>query len=385
MLRILLVLFLCLQCTLVQAADKLSLNFQNLEIAKALKSLADISGTALILEDGLQGQLTMKLEAESFAEALDIICQAKGLNYRFVKSIAVVGPGNKGQASYLPLVSYRLNFRSAQELASELKELFQGKLLAEPLTNTLLLKGNSTEQKRLQELLTTLDRPSPQVSMEAKILAINEEVSKSLGIRWNWDNLPSTHGTDSETYGGHFKLWRKNNFSYNATLNALLTEGKAKIIAKPCLLTLPGKEATIFIGDHIPVQTEKRDSNGSYTSTEYVDAGIKLKYTPIISADNKYITAKVHTEVATASLVSEMTNYKITSRTADTYVRLADKETLVIGGLINEEEQKNLQKVPLLGDIPLIGALFRSHHKKKSKVEVIMLLTPHILLAPTQK
>ena len=126
------------------------------------------------------------------------------------------------------------------------------------------------------------------------------------------------------------------------------------------------------------MQTEKHNSTGSYTTTEYLDAGIKLTYTPIVSGDGKMVTATVHTEVSTPTLVSEMKNYRITSRTADTNVRMLTGETLVIGGLINEEEQKSIQKVPLLSNIPLFGELFKNRTRRKAKTEVIMILTPHI-------
>ena len=149
------------------------------------------------------------------------------------------------------------------------------------------------------------------------------------------------------------------------------------MLATPSLITIPGKEASIFIGSHIPVVTEKHNNGESTYSTEYVDAGIKLTYTPVVSRDG-YITSTVHTEVSTPTLISELKNYRINSRTADTNVRMRNGETLVIGGLISEEEQKQLQQIPFLSKIPLLGALFRNHYNSKSKTEVIMLLTPHL-------
>ena len=137
------------------------------------------------------------------------------------------------------------------------------------------------------------------------------------------------------------------------------------MLATPSLITIPGKEASIFIGSHIPVVTEKHNNGESTYSTEYVDAGIKLTYTPVVSRDG-YITSSVHTEVSTPT------------RTADTNVRMRNGETLVIGGLISEEEQKQLQQIPFLSKIPLLGALFRNHYKSKSRTEVIMLLTPYL-------
>lgn len=173
-------------------------------------------------------------------------------------------------------------------------------------------------------------------------------------------------------------FWRGFAFRFNATLNALISNGKARILATPRIITIPGKEASIFIGDHIPVQTEKHDSSGSYTATEYLDAGIKLQYAPIISEDGKMVTASVHTEVSTPVLISELKNYRITSRTADTNVRMYSGETLVIGGLISEEQHRTMQKVPFLSKIPLLGELFKNRSRSHNKTEVLLLLTPHI-------
>ena len=287
---------------------------------------------------------------------------------------------------------YPLSYAQAGELAAALKELFTGKIGIDKSTNSLILYGPEAEQHRLATLLKALDKATKQVTLEAKIIAISKEHNKQLGINWNWDTIPQRdeNTTDSDTtdttensFGGNFKFWRGYAFRFNATLNALISKGKAKVLAKPRIITIPGREASIFIGDHIPVQTEKHDSGGYYTATEYLDAGIKLQYLPLISQDGKMVTAKVHTEVSTPVLISELKNYRITSRTADTHVRMFSGQTLVIGGLISEEEQNTLQKIPFLGDLPLLGKLFSNRTKKRSKVEVMLLLTPHITDAGT--
>ena len=306
-----------------------------------------------------------------------------------------IAPANSPSYSLPPVASsiniqklYPLSYASAGELANALKELFDGKLSVDKSTNSLIFYGPMAEQKRLQDLLQTLDTATKQVTLEAKIVALSQENNKSLGVNWNWDTIPQREVNESDstedsnstnnTFGGNFKFWRGYAFRFNATLNALISKGKAKVLAKPRIITIPGREASIFIGDHIPVQTEKHDSGGYYTATEYLDAGIKLQYLPLISQDGKMVTAKVHTEVSTPVLISELKNYRITSRTADTHVRMFSGQTLVIGGLISEEEQNSLQKIPFLGDLPLLGKLFSNRTKRRSKVEVMLLLTPHI-------
>ena len=287
------------------------------------------------------------------------------------------------------LLIVKLNYAYAHELKKALQNIFgSDKLAVDTITNAILFKGSSSDGLRLQKAISVLDVPTKQVTLEAKVIALSKEDSKNLGINWNWDKIPQNEdnrnnnnydeNNSSNNFGGNFKFWRGYSFKFNATLNALIAKGKAKILATPSIITIPGKEASIFIGDHIPVQTEKHNSTGSYTTTEYIDAGIKLAFTPIVSKDGKMVTASVHTEVSTPTLVSEMKNYRITSRTADTNVRMLNGETLVIGGLINEEEMKSLQKVPLLSNIPIFGELFKNRSKRKAKTEVIMFLTPHI-------
>ena len=284
--------------------------------------------------------------------------------------------------------TYTLSYAKAQDVYETLQTLYPAKLTHDIVTNSLIFYGSDTAQTQLQKLLQQLDIPTQQVTLEAKIIAISRENTKNLGVNWEWDNIPqrnentaSDNNSSSSNYDGSFKFWRGYAFRFHATLNAMISSGRAKILATPRIITIPGREASIFIGDHIPVQTEKHNSTGSYTATEYLDAGIKLAYCPIISSDGKMVTAKVHTEVSTPSLVSELKNYRITSRTADTNVRMYSGETLIIGGLISDEQQESLRRVPFLSDIPVLGELFKNRSKKSSTTEVMLLLTPHITQA----
>ena len=284
------------------------------------------------------------------------------------------------------IATYPLSYARAKDVQEALQGVFKQKLAQDAITNSLILCGTAEEHVRLAQLLPKLDVATRQVTLEAKIIAISRENSKDLGIKWGWDTIPqrsesttSDNDSDSDSnYDGNFKFWRGYAFRFNATLSALIANGKARILATPRIITIPGQQASIFIGDHIPVQTEKHDSSGSYTATEYLDAGIKLEYAPIISCDGKMVTARVHTEVSTPVLISELKNYRITSRTADTNVRMYSGETLVIGGLISEEQQRSIQRIPFLSKIPILGELFINRSKKSAQSEVLLLLTPHI-------
>lgn len=371
-------------------AETISLTVQNAEIKDVLQAAASITGKNIITDSSVNGKISVSFHDLPLTSALDIITCAKGLGYRSIDDVIVVSSLENMSHYNNSVASYKLNYVPAADIAETLKSLFSnGKLTVDSMTNTVLFVGSSSEEQRLRSAIAALDIPSRQVTLEARIIAVNREQTENLGIGWNWDTIPQKEDRNTNTdsannndyYGGNFKFWHGYSFNFNATLNALFADGKAKILATPRIITVPGKEASIFIGDHIPVQTEKHDSSGTYTATEYLDAGIKLTYTPIVSSDGKMITASVHTEVSTPTLVSEIRNYKITSRTADTNVRMCSGETLVIGGLINEEEQKSIQKIPLLSNIPLLGELFKNRTSRKTKTEVLMLLTPHITAA----
>ena len=278
-------------------------------------------------------------------------------------------------------VHYKLSYIPAAVAKETLQPLCSmGKLSTDVLSNNLFYYGSIEEAQQLAKALAAIDLPSKQITLEAKVISLSNESSKNLGVSWAWEPIPQyeSESSASSATSGNFKFFRSNSLRFGATLNALIAKGKAKILASPHIITLPGKQGQIFIGDHIPYQIEKHDSSGNYSATEYIDAGISLRYTPILDEQGRIITASVQTEVSTPTLVAELKNYKVTSRRLDTSVRMYSGETLVIGGLITEEEQRTLQKLPFLGDLPLLGQLFKNRSRSKNKTEILLLLTPYI-------
>lgn len=361
------------------AAGNVSLNIQKGDIKDVLAALSSISGQSIVTDDSVKGTISIDLVDIPFLTALDLITRSKGLAYKNIDNVIVVSSYENIDKYFGNIGVYKLQYAKASEVLTTLKALIKnGALSADDVTNSIVFTGNSGDEAKLRDALKVLDVATKQVTLEAKIIAMSVDDSKSLGIAWDWTELPQATDTSSTSeYGGIIHLGHGYTSRFQATLSALVTNGKAKILATPRIITIPGKAASIFIGDHIPVLTDKIENGTTTTTTSYVDAGIKLSYTPIVS-DNGYITAVVHTEVSTPTLVSELKNYKITSRTADTNVRMRNGETLVIGGLIDEEEQKSLQKVPFLSNIPILGELFKSRTTTKSKTEVMMILTPYI-------
>lgn len=376
-----------------------TLSVKNATLQETVAALARMSGRNIIADPKITEPVTLHLEKVSLSAALDILTTAQGLTCVKKDGVILITREDTLKKQAACFFTFPLNYVKAEDLQKSLSAILtSGKLAADPVSNSLLFNGSPTDAGKIKEALQTLDRATQLVTLEAKILSINKSEEKNLGLQWTWDTLPqyinvrngSESGNDSgrntadSSHQGNLRLWNgtQASFCYTATLNALITSGKAKVLATPSLITVPGKEASIFIGSHIPVVTEKHNNGESSYSTEYVDAGIKLTYTPVVSCDG-YITSSVHAEISTPTLVSELKNYRINSRSADTNVRMRNGETLVIGGLINEEEQKQLQQIPFLSKIPLLGALFKNHYRRKDKTEVIMLLTPYLSEAGT--
>ena len=271
--------------------------------------------------------------------------------------------------------------------------------------NALILYGTDSEYERAKNLLQELDIPIKQVSLEAKVLAINKSAAKDLGIEWKWSEVPqypdyqpassATSNNVSTITEGYYKRDHGNSgygiiqfgrnpeglhyeMYYGAKINALINNGKAKMLSRPHISTIQGNEAIMSVGDRIPVPKTEVSNNITTTSYDYEESGIILKVTPRINEDGS-ITATVYTEVSTPQYVSAMGVYRFNKRSANTIITLKDSEPMVIGGLIGKEEEKSISKIPFLGDLPILGALFRNHHKSSSESELMIFLTAHVI------
>lgn len=262
------------------------------------------------------------------------------------------------------------------------------RVFVNPEVNALVLFGTPTEYERAKNLLAMLDVELKQVSVEARLIAIDKSDSKNLGVEWYWSPIPQNSSTrrenmsDSNAYGliqfGRAFENVRNEWYFNAKINALVTNGKAKILSRPNVMTIQGREAVINVGSSVPVPRSQTTNSTVTTSFEYRDAGIILRYTPRINEDGT-ITATVHVEVSTPQYVADLQAYRFNTRSADTTVTVQNGEPMIIGGLIGAEEEKSVSKIPFLGDLPILGALFRNHRKNKSESELMILITARVI------
>ena len=375
------------------AGPLVNMNVVNTEVRDVLTALASVGGVSIVADDSASGKITIQLTNIAFETALELVTKTKGLVYQKIGNVIVVASSEKLHKGFGSVQVIKVNYANLKKtLALVVPE---DRLKVDDATNAIIFNGSPGEAEVIRKTLAELDVPYQQISLEAQVVALNKNVSKDLGIDWSWSGLPAkterdttTTGTTTDTtitreYPGVIRFGRNPEgipyeFTFQAKLSALVSKGDARILAKPNITTIDGKEANILIGDRIPVLVDRTENGKTTTTIEYVDAGIKLKYTPRINADGQ-ITAVVHTEVSTPTLVPEMKAYRITTREAETNVRMQDGETMVIGGLIGSEESGGKNRVPFLADLPILGKLFESVHKTKTETEVIIFLTARIV------
>ena len=268
------------------------------------------------------------------------------------------------------------NIASSTSLESVIKTVVpSGKFAVHKETNQIVLNVTGEEEKGLKSIIQSVDRDMKQVRLEATIMAMEHSYTKETGFRWSWLSLTG-HGNDKTNSYGAISFGKAPNgeaykFFVKPELSLLETSGKAVVIATPSIMTLNGEAAHILIGERITVIEESISNGERKRSIHYEEVGIKLDYTPVVTK-NGTIDTSIRAEVSSPIMVSEMKSYKITTRQAQTRVRLQPGEVLVIGGLMDNRDQKQIEKIPVLGDIPLLGKLFRHSRKTKDSVEMVI-------------
>jgi type II secretory pathway component GspD/PulD (secretin) len=272
--------------------------------------------------------------------------------------------------------------------------------------NLLVLVGTAREVLRALELLRKVDVKQPQVVIEAKVLDVSEASLKSLGLSWGFlqsgevrrldreGNAPFPIGDKrfpTQQSGGFNRDGQlgldfnfvKKPIDFSVTLNALAEDRRNRLLASPRVATLDGRPATIFIGDEVNyVKLIQQTPQGANVQTDSVQAGIILRVLPRVHEDNS-ITLHIQPEVSVITGFLEVPGGgrlpQLARRNTDTTIRVNNGETVIIGGLIREADIKTIQKVPLLGDLPFLGYLFRRTNSNREKSEIIITLTVRVL------
>jgi len=431
--------------------ERLTLNFQDIDVRAVLQLLADTSGQNIVVSDTVQGSVTLRLQNVPWDQALDIVMRTKGLAMRRRDNVILVGPAeelaNREKAELqarkeveelAPLRSeyLQVNYAKAADLSILIKGKSGNSLLSQrgsvaidERTNTLLLQDTPDRLADIRRLVGTLDIPVRQVLIESRVVIVNDDFSRKLGVRLgttgvrqNGSNgLVSVSGSAAsnntiissalsnlQTTGSAFPvtvptgttgyLDRYNvnmpvsnpagriamsvlsgNYIVDLELSAAQAEDRAEIVSSPHVITSNQKEATIEQGVEIPYQ---ESSSSGATTTQFKKAVLALKVKPQITPDNRVILDLTITKDSIGQLVQSATGGQVPSidtRTITTQVLVNDGQTVVLGGIMETERRTSDNKVPMLGDIPVLGYLFKSRTRTNNKDELLIFVTPKIL------
>lgn len=426
---ILLTVILGIICSNIISASANELEAVDVDIRNLLTSIALANNLNIVISDEVQGNVSVKLSNINAQDMIKIIVANNNYTYQFKDNVIYISKGDKDinlytvQINYLELdkIAQTINLMLTGNLTDKIddkdkKTAINNKVMIDESENTISFYGTLKQYEQIKNFLQEQDKPQKQVSLEAKVTAIQKDAAKDLGVSWEWSKLPQspeheiTYDTvkhtvinedgskeeitdylpvdevtrkwnDDENIPGVIRFGKgvdgyPYEFYYAAKIDALISDGKANILARPNITTIQGKEAVINIGSEVPVPTVSTTNSTTTTSIKYREAGIILKCTPRVNEEG-IITVKVHTEVSSPMYVEDMKAYRFQKRSADTIVRLKDGQTMVIGGLIGSDEAKQMSKIPFLGDIPILGNLFKHIQKSKSDTEVMIFLTAH--------
>ena len=362
--------------------ETITISVRNASLKDTVLGICRSYGISVVGVESLKGNITASVKGESPEE----IIKELGRLYHFTvtkqhKTFLIESEDTALENRELYVVSpEHLPAESLSNIMGTVVKNDKMAVLSEQ--NEVIMHLTSGEKRRVETLINAVDKEPKQVQLEATIIAMEQSYAKEQGFRWSWLSLTG-HGEDkTNSYGavtfGKTPGGEAYKFFVKPELSLMESSGKAVLIAKPSIMALNGETAHILIGERIPVIEEAEVNGERKRSTRYEEVGIKLNYTPIITA-NGGVDAKIHAEVSTPIMVSEMKAYKISTRQAHTRVRLQQGEVLVIGGLMDNRDQHQIQKIPILGDIPLLGKLFRHSRKTKDSIEMLILVRANVV------
>ena len=433
--------------------ERLTLNFQDIDVRSVLQLLADTSGQNIVVSDSVTGNLTLRLQNVPWDQALDIVLRTKGLDKRRQDNVIIIGPteelasrekaqlaAHKEVQELSPIRSeyMQVNYAKVADLAKMIRPTGgaagggknsllspRGSLSIDERTNTLLVQDTAEKLADIRRLVQTLDVPVKQVLIEARIVVVSDTFERDLGAQFGVTSAQSNgnngllaitgNGTGADTmvqsaltnigsglastpvvtpalanrYMVNTPAANTNgsigisllggSYLVDLALSAAENEGKSETISSPRVITANQKQATIMQGVEIPYQ---ESASSGATTTQFKNAVLSLKVTPLITPDNRVILDIDVSDDTVGQQVTSATGGSVPSidtRQIQTQVLVGDGQTVVLGGILETTKSYAANKVPWLGDIPILGHLFKSTTDINNKTELLIFITPKIL------
>ncbi|MDE2294648.1 MAG: type IV pilus secretin PilQ [Gammaproteobacteria bacterium] len=430
------------------SGQRLTLDFQNIDVRSVLQLLADTGGQNIVVSDAVTGNLTLRLQNVPWDEALDIVLRTKGLDKVHEGNVLIVGPTAELAAEEKAHLAARdqiqqleplhteflqVNYAKASDLAALIKAAGgknsmlspRGALSVDERTNTLLIKDTAERLASIRRLVRKLDVPVKQVLIEARIVVVTDQFERDLGARFGVtkyaqngntgllsvtgngtgadtmtqsaiSNLNSNHTLYPVTAPSLGNRYQVNlpvanpagaiglsilgsSYLVDLELSAAQNEGRGEVISSPRVITANQKEATIMQGVEIPYQ---QSASSGATTTQFKKAVLSLKVTPLITPDNRVLLDLDVSDDSVGQSVASATGGNVPSintREIITQVLVNDGQTVVLGGILDTTKSNTADKVPYLGDIPVLGHLFKNTTRINNKTELLVFITPKIL------
>ncbi len=387
----------------VDPGPRVSLDVQDAEIGTVLRSLASFSGTNIVASPRTMGKVTVKLDQVPWREALAVILRAHNFDYVEEHGIIRVDTAEDLRAesvavqmaakqiddlAKLTLGIAPMRFANAEEVKDALEQMLtqRGSIDVDVRTNSLLINDIAERVVVIKEMAAELDSRTPQVEINARLVDLDARATRELGVSWGLHAFQpdgtSLIGDASvnnliQEPNGQFRVGTVKNWGeLSAQLDALENDNKAELISNPVITTTDNREASILVGQKIPLIVADEAGNAM---TQLTTIGILLKVTPHINGDD-LITLDVHNEVSDlSSQATVQGGVIINTSESDTRVMVNNGETAIIAGLIRSVESKLKSGIPVLQDIPILGGLFRHETKTQNSRELVIFVTPRIV------
>lgn len=406
-----LLMLLCLSMTLRANDDRLSLTFDDAPVERILQALADYQNTNLLIAPGVEGRLSLRLDNVGWERALALVTQLAKLTVVQEEGVLLVYPESwqqlqaqqekvereeEKQQTPLEQQTVTLHYASASDIYRSLqaeRSLMtpRGSVTVDSRTNSLLLRDTAEALRDTERWLKALDLPLEQVELAAHIVTINEEHLRELGV--NWGTSPAEVVTQAlrnplleiplavsnPAFRAGVTLGQVSGELLNLELSALEQENQIEIIASPRLFTSHQQTASIKQGTEIPY--EVKSGNSGATAIEFKEAVLGMEVTPVVLGNGRIqLKLRLSQNLPGRSLnIGDNQVLSIDKQEIETQVTLRDGETLALGGIFQQQRTQSEKRVPWLGDMPLLGNLFRQQTDEQKKKELVIFITPRLV------
>ncbi|MDA0693225.1 MAG: type IV pilus secretin PilQ family protein [Proteobacteria bacterium] len=421
--------------------DRISLNFQDIEVRAVLQLIADFTELNLVASDTVTGRITLRLQNVPWDQALELVLKTRGLDQRQIGNVLMIAPAeeisererqqieaNKQIAELAPLSTEFIRVRYAE--ANEVVDLFsagsedggslisaRGSVIVDPRTNSLIVTETAAKLTEIRSLIDLVDIPIRQVMIEARIVIAQSSLDEELGIRWGGGHTNTNFGGNAlsvsgdtanvsalnqamidgtpgalsypgallvdlgvaEPAGSFAVGFTSKDVFLTAELSALEAVGKGEVVSQPKVITGDKQKASIKSGTEVPYQ---ESSAGGATATQFKEAVLQLDVTPNITPDDRILLDLIINQDSIGELVPSGNGGSIPTidtTQLTTQVLVGNGETIVLGGVFRTEDLEKVSKVPILGDLPVMGQFFRSSSTSRTKTETLIFITPRIL------